>query len=187
MKPEFRVFAFDDAPKSKESNTLVLGVFMRSNKSVGGFAKFHVTRDGFDSTEKLIKCVANSKFYKLVRVVFVNGISFAGFNMIDIQRFHEKTGIPIMTVIRKKPNMSKMKKAMQKLPGYNKRIRAIRTAGRVKKLEEKDIYYQAAGLNDEDAIDILKSSSFRSNIPEGLRMSHMILSALRFGESRGKP
>lgn len=43
---------------------------------------------------------------------------------------------------------------------------------------ENPVYVQTAGILSEDAIKILRKTSTRSNIPEALRVAHIIASGL---------
>ena len=50
----------------------------------------------------------------------------------------------------------------------------------------KKIYYQSVGLDDSDAQQILRLSSTHSQIPEPLRVAHIIATAVVKGESYGR-
>ena len=43
----------------------------------------------------------------------LDGLAFGGFNLIDIQEVYEKTKLPVIVVVRDKPNLEEIKKALQ--------------------------------------------------------------------------
>ena len=49
----------------------------------------------------------------------------------------------------------------------------------------KKVYYQAIGLSDQDVEQIIRLTCTHSQIPEALRVAHLIASGIR-GESRGR-
>jgi len=49
---------------------------------------------------------------------------------------------------------------------------------------EEPVYMQVAGVSEKDAEKILKSTSTRSNVPEALRVAHIIASGL--GSNKAK-
>jgi len=68
-----------------------------------------------------------------------------------------------------------------------KKMASIESAGKIIEVHTRNtgetVYTQIAGVSQEDAEKILKSTSTRSNIPEALRVAHIIASGLtRSGE-----
>ena len=86
-------------------------------------------------------------------------------------------------IIRRKPNIEKIKKILIKI-GKKSKIKLIEKAGSV--VSVGDIYIQLTGLSIEKAKEILKIVCTRSLIPEPIRIAHLIASGITFGESRGK-
>ena len=48
----------------------------------------HVAIDGFDATEQIASMINSSPHCKQLRLVMLNGITFAGFNVVDIKRLN---------------------------------------------------------------------------------------------------
>jgi endonuclease V-like protein UPF0215 family len=69
-----------------------------------------VTVDGLDVTETLL----NNLDVDDSKVVILGGITFAGFNIVDIELLYAETGIPIIVFSRSKPNNVAMKTALMK-------------------------------------------------------------------------
>ena len=184
VKPEIRVLGVDDGvfkPHSKDMVDVV-GVVFRGGYWLDGFMHTKVQVDGMDATERLAEMITHSPHYPQLRVIMLNGVTLAGFNIVDIKELYEKVKRPTIAVTRDKPNFKDIKKALQNLPETEKRWKAIDRAGkmiRVRTRERQDpIYVHVAGIPEETAERILKSTSTRSNIPEALRVAHIIASGL---------
>jgi hypothetical protein len=135
-----------------------------------------------DATEKIASMITESPHYDQLRIIMLNGVTMAGFNVVDIKKLYRKVKLPVIAVTRDKPNFDDIKKALQNLPQSEERWKAIKKAGEIIEVQtrsgEEPIYAHVAGLSKEDAIHILKSTSTRSNIPEALRVAHIIASGL---------
>ncbi len=116
---------------------------------VEGFMYEEITVDGLDSTEKIVKMLLRSKFREQLKCVFLGGITFGGFNVADIREIYEKTGIPVIVIMRKKPNMEEFFRAMNNLPNAEKRKSIAMRAGKVHKLAS--LFVQLAGIDVDEA------------------------------------
>jgi len=184
VKPEIRVLGIDDGVFTPHSKELVdvVGVVFRGGYWLDGFMHTRVQVDGMDATEKLAEMITRSPHYPQLRVVMLNGVTLAGFNIADIRELHEKVRLPIIAVTREKPDFEDIKKALQNLPETEERWKAIEKAGKMIRARtregEEPIYAHVAGVSEETARLILRSTSTRSNIPEPLRVAHIIASGL---------
>ncbi len=151
---------------------------------VEGFMYEEISVDGLDSTDKIIRMLNRSKFKVQLKCVFLGGITFGGFNIVDIKEVYEKTKIPVIVVIRKIPNLEEFFKAMENLKDSEKRKEIARNAGKIFKLGQ--VYVQLAGINIDKARRFLEMAIIKGNIPEPLRIAHLAASAIIHGESRGK-
>jgi endonuclease V-like protein UPF0215 family len=184
IKPEIRILGVDDGvfiPRMK-SLVSVVGAVFRGGYWLDGVMHTRIKVDGFDATSKIASMITNSPHYKQVRVIMLNGITFAGFNVVDIKKLHSKTKLPIITVTREKPDLAEIRKALRHLPKSEERWKAIQNAGETLEVSTigkgEKIYVQVSGILEEDARKILKLTSTRSNIPEALRVAHIIASGV---------
>ncbi len=106
-----------------------------------------------------------------------------GFNIVDINMLSKKTKIPVIVVIRRKPDISTIKKTLVKID-RKKKIKLIDKAGQVYKIN--NIYCQLADISVEKAKSILKITSTHSFIPEPIRAAHLIAAGVALGESKGR-
>lgn len=184
VKPEIRVLGIDDGVFTSHSEEMVdvVGVVYRGGYWLDGFMHTRVQVDGLDATQKLADMITRSPHYLQIRVVMLNGVTLAGFNVVDIEELCERVNLPIIAVTRDKPNFDDIKEALKNLPEAAKRWKAIKKAGKMIRLRtregEEPIYVHAVGISEEDAERVLKSTSTRSNVPEPLRVAHIIASGL---------
>jgi len=188
IKGEVRILGLDDGHFDfrKDKKALVVGVVFRGGSYLDGVLRTEVSVDGTDSTKKIIRLVNDSKF-KDIRVIMLDGLGFAGFNLIDIDRLFRKTGLPVIVVVRRMPDFEAIENAIKNLAHRKYYRRCIRTAGRPEKIEirsGKHIYIQHRGISFENAKRIVALSSTRSLIPEPIRVAHLIASGIVLGESR---
>jgi len=185
LKKEIRVIGIDDSPfnKFKKGQVLVVGTIFRGGLFLDGVLSTKVNIDGNDSTKKITEMINECKFKPQLQCIFLDGIAVAGFNVIDVKELSKKTKLPVIVIIRRKPNIDKIKKTLIRIGKKNK-IKLIEKAGSVVPVGE--IYIQLTGLSIGRAKEILKIVCTRSLIPEPIRIAHLIASGITFGESRGK-
>ena len=185
FKKEIRVIGIDDSPfnKFEDKKILVVGVVMRGGSWIDGISSTKVNVDGDDATKKIIDMINKCKFKPQLQCIFLDGIAVGGFNVIDVKELNKKTNLPVIIVIRRKPDIYNIKETLTKIDKKNK-IKLLEKAGEVIKVD--DIFVQLKGINLEDAKKILKIVCTRSLIPEPIRLAHLIASGVTVGESRGR-
>lgn len=151
---------------------------------VEGFMYTEIEIDGLDATEKLVGMVKRSKFREQIRCIFLPGITFGGFNLVDIKQVYDETEIPVVVVMRRKPEMDEFDSAMRNVENYDARKRIVERAGEIRQAD--NLYIQTAGLNFDGAKEIVKAATVKGNMPEPVRIAHLVASAIIHGESRGK-
>ncbi len=215
IKKEIRILGFDDAAfeldvkadmRNKKLSRMsmknrrakdkpkvpVIGVIYRGGNFLDGALRTDITVDGLDSTEQLIKLINGTRHKRQLRVIMLDGITVGGFNIIDIQKLNEKTGIPVIVYNRKMPDLERVRKALKNFKDYKKRWVLIERAGDLKEFKLKrgkktySVYYQSVGLSDKETEEIIKLSSTHGQIPEPLRIAHIIATAVVKGESAGR-
>lgn len=184
IKPEIRVLGVDDGVFTPHVKGFVpvVGVVFRGGYWLDGVMHTKVKVDGLDATDKIASMMLNSPHYKQLRVIMLNGITFAGFNVVDIKKLNLKTKLPVIAVTREKPNFAEIQEALQNLPKSEERWEAILNAGEIFEVftrsKNEKVYMQISGVLGEDAKKILQLTSTRSNIPEALRVAHLIASGI---------
>ena len=186
IKPEIRIIAIDDSPLVNEK-VMIIGAFFRGGEQLDGILRAYITKDGMDATDVLTRMIKESKYYSQTRVIMLDGVTYAGFNPVDITCLSEETGLPVIVFMRSYPDVEKIKLALRHLPGPEKRWEIIQRAGTIHKIgEDNAVYIQLCGLDMESAIKIIRITSTHSNIPEPLRVAHIIATGVVLGESKGQ-
>lgn len=188
IKEEIRILAFDDGPFKKGGHkTVLIGVVFRGGSFMDGMLRRDITIDGTDAEQELIGATQKMKF-KDVRVILLDGITFAGFNTVNIAKIHEETKLPVVVVLRKKPNFDEFLNAIGRLPHSKERTRCVEAAGAVywTKVGDNRLAFQTAGMSEHDAAEIIRVSCSHANMPEPLRVAHLIASGVVMGESVGR-
>jgi len=185
VKKEARILGIDDSPfdKFKDRETLIIGTFFRGGSSLDGVLSTTADVDGSDATDRIISMVKKSKFRPQLQAIMLNGIAVGGFNVIDIQKLHTATKIPIIVVMRDLPDVEKIKATLKSI-GMARKVRLIEKAGPIYKAGL--VYVQLAGCNLAKVRELLKISCTRSFIPEPIRTAHLIAAGIKLGESKGK-
>lgn len=186
IKPEIRVLGVDDGifiPHTK-GFAAVVGVVFRGGYWLDGVMSTRVEVDGFDATDKIALMTTSSPHCKQLRVIMLDGVTFAGFNVVDIKELNEKTKLPTIAVTRDRPNFKEIHDALKHLPESEKRWKAVMNAGEIFEVatrgKSEKVFIEAAGLFEEDAREIVRLTATRSSVPEALRVAHLIASGVSF-------
>lgn len=182
IKPEIRVLGIDDGKFTPhtEGEVLVVGVVFRGGYSIDGIMHTKITLDGLDATRKISEMILASPHRRQLRIVMLSGITFAGFNVVDIQKLHAITGWPVLTVTQNHPDLQAIHGALSHLPQAEARWRIIQAAGEIYAVRNRGakLYLGLAGLSLGDAQTILELTSTRGGYPEPLRVAHLIASGI---------
>ena len=124
--------------------------------------------------------INGSPHRKQLRLVMLNGVTLAGFNIVDIEKLSSATGLPVIALTLEKPDIEAVHKALNNLPDNDERWRMILAAGEIHEIrcKGKKLYLEVAGISLFDAQEIIKLSSTNSSFPEPLRVAHLIASGV---------
>lgn len=187
IKKEVRVIGWDDTKfeRNQKDKIIIVGAIVRGGGFLDGLLTTNVVCDGLDATEKIANAINNSRHKDQLRYIMTNGISFAGFNLVDIKELYELTNLPTIAIMRKMPNMKKFIQAMKIFDDFEKRKEIVKNAGRIYFFPKKKIYYQKAGIGKNEVEELISITATHSNIPEPIRLAHIIATGLA-GESKGR-
>lgn len=178
------VVGFDDAPFSREhrGNVLLVGAVFAGIR-FEGILSGKIRRDGRNATNVIARLVQGSRFAPQLHAILLQGITFAGFNVIDIEAVHRETGLAVLVVSRRAPQLSNIKQALlHHVPGGKRKWRIIERTGPMEPVA--GLYVQRAGLRLRDAESVIKRLSVHSRMPEPLRVAHLVAGGIAVGESR---
>ena len=187
LKRFSNVIGFDDAPFVRNDLgpvTVVGAVYARLR--LDGVLFGRISRDGADATQTLIRMVSRSKFSEHAQLIMLQGITMAGFNVVDAIRLHDRLGLPVLVIARRRPDMTAVRDALvHRLTGGKEKWALIERLGPMEPVE--NVFVQRVGLSFEQTEVVIKHFAVHSHIPEPIRTAHLIAGALVDGQSRGNP
>jgi endonuclease V-like protein UPF0215 family len=205
------VIGFDDGPFPRDHRgaVLLVGVVCSATR-VDGIVSGRIRRDGVDSTRRCVELVRASQFGEHVQAVMFQGIAMGGFNVIDIHGLSKALQIPVLVVVRRLPDMDAVKRALfsrtptsrPAVPGAKRKWSLIEQAGTLEPLgvsrraqkraapsglaTGQRLWIQRAGLSLDEARRVVTRTTLHGNIPEPLRLAHLIAGGITTGKSRGR-
>lgn len=203
------VIGFDDGPflRAHRGSVLLVGAVCAGTR-LDGVVTARVRRDGSDATKHMVHLVTSSQFKGHVRAVMLQGIAVGGFNVVDIHELSVALGLPVLVVMRRQPDLDAIRRALfgdtareaPRIPGAERKWRLIERAGPIERLDIADtgsaptglgnrvqsLRVQRAGLSLEQARRLVRATTLHGQLPEPLRLAHLIAGGLVTGRSRGR-
>ena len=182
IKSEIRVLGIDDGKfvPHTQGSTEIIGVVLRGGCWLEGVMHTNVVIDGFDATERIASMINSSPHCKQIRLIMLGGITFAGFNVVDIGKLNLATNLPVVVLMHHKPDLDAIREALNNLPKSNERWKKILDAGKIFEVccKGKNIYMEISGISEVDARKIIELTSTRGSFPEPLRVAHIVASGV---------
>jgi endonuclease V-like protein UPF0215 family len=181
-KPHLRVIGVDDGPFTRRHHYApVVAVALSQPGTVEGVLATRVRVDGRDATDQVIALLGTTPHLAGARAILLDGISFGGFNLIDLDRLHRALGRPVISVTRRPPDFPAIRAALSKYfpKEFRARWRLVRrhqpfaapTAGR-------PLWVAAVGATREQARLVVRRTTVVGYWPEPLRLAHMVARAI---------
>lgn len=138
-----------------------------------------MTVDGTDVTEVLLSLIRRMRY----DAILLSGISFAGFNLIDIKKLAHLARKPVIAVTGGRPDNVAVRSALHKhFSDWKERWRAVQNAGRLYSCKplasEPKLYFEVSGGSVGLAKDIIVSSAMVSRLPEPVRVAGLVAKGL---------
>lgn len=175
----------DDAPFDRAHRGdvgLVGAVFTRAR--LDGIMTGKLRKDGANATAAIAGLISNSQFALHAQVVLLGGITFGGFNVVDIHELHEQLGLPVLVLTRKRPRFGVIQDVLlTKVRGGARKWALIEKAGEMQPCA--GLWVQRAGLELGEAAQLITDTTVHGKLPEPLRIAHLIAGAYAEGCSRG--
>ena len=181
------VVGFDDAPfdRAHRGDVLVVGAVFAGQR-LEGVLSTKVRRDGANATVRLADCLAGSRYRPQLQAILLQGIAFAGFNVVDLEGLHRRTALPVLVVARRAPDLGAIRSALlEHVPGGARKWRLIEAAGVME--PQSGVYVQRCGLSRTEAEGLVAALQIHGRLPEPLRAAHLIAGGVATGESRHRP
>jgi endonuclease V-like protein UPF0215 family len=206
------VIGFDDGPFARDhkGDVLLVGVVC-SGTRVDGIVSGRIRRDGANATQAMVDLVRRSQFGTHLQAVMLQGIAVGGFNVVDVQGLHAALRLPVLVVTRKRPDLDAVKRALfadvphqrPRVRGAARKWRLIEGAGPMERLgpsnrairrarptglaaQGPNLWVQRVGLTLDEARRLVERTTLHGNVPEPLRLAHLIAGGITEGKSRGR-
>ena len=189
MKAKSRFLGIDDAPFRFSDETVpVVGVVVQAPSYIEGVLTTLAEVDGHDATERIAGMVRRSRYLAGLAAILIDGTAVGGFNVIDIDAFHEVVDRPVITVTRKKPNLDSIETALRRrFDDWKERLAIIRRhAIESIHTEHGTLWVTHVGSERDQVQAALSLTTIRGVLPEPLRVAHLIAAGIIRGESRGR-
>lgn len=185
MRRLTNVVGFDDAPFSHDhrGDVLLVGVVCARTR-LDGVISGRVRRDGANATRVMIEQLRASHFVGHARAVLLQGIAVAGFNVVDVHALSAALALPVLVVMRRRPDLAAIEEAIRRVPGGARKWALIQAAGPIEPLGK--VLVQRVGLSREEAAELLSATTLHGHLPEPLRLAHLIAGGVTTGKSRGR-
>ena len=181
------VIGFDDAPfdRRHRGDVLLIGTVF-ANHRLEAVLSAKIRRDGINATDVITTMIKDSRFSPHLQAILLQGISFAGFNVVDIQRLYDNLDIPVLVISRKRPNLSAIRTALlEHVRGGRKKWQLIEKAGVMEAVG--NVFVQRVGISLGSTERLIKKLAVNSTLPEPLRTAHLIAGGIVTGESKHRP
>jgi endonuclease V-like protein UPF0215 family len=177
-----RALGVDDAPFSPRRGARVrlVGVVCAGTR-FEGLVLGEARRDGWNANAALCRMLEGGKFLPQLHLVLLDGIAFGGLNVVDLHALAARLGLPCVAVMRRRPDLPAMERAVRNLPRAERRLSLLRGAGPVH--ERGPFTYQVQGGDPTEVAGALARLTDRGNVPEALRLAHLVGGAIARGES----
>ena len=177
-----RVIGFDDAPFSRRAgkSVSIAGVVCGGTR-FEGMVWGEVEPDGLDATETICKLLIGGKFLPQLHILLLDGIGFGGLNLIDLPELASRLEIPCVAVMRRQPDLAAIELVIRRLPRAEERLLLLQRAGTIH--ADPPYFFQVCGQSPEVTAAALRRLTDCGNVPEALRLAHLIGAAVMKGES----
>ena len=180
------LIGIDDGPFDKDADpvTPIIGVVMEGPDLVEGVAMTSFPIDGAAVTDFLAEWIRGLRFRPGLHGIILGGITIAGLAVVDIERLSQTLELPAMVVNRKDPREHRLAGALESA-GLADRLAVVdRTPPSL--AVSDGLYLACAGASPEEATRLIEASRRKGEMPEPLRLAHLIAAAVVRGEARGR-
>lgn len=81
--------------------------------------------------KQFVNLLVDKKFLPQLHLILLDGIGFGDFNLVNLPQLAQRLELPCVAMMRKPPNLAKMKLAMSRLPNYEERLLILKQAGKI--------------------------------------------------------
>lgn len=168
------VMGVDDAPfpRGHRGDVPLVGAVCTRTR-LDGVLLGRARRDGDGAARSVARMLVGSIYHAHVQAVLLEGITLAGFNVVDLQELSERVERPVLVVVGKEPRLEAIERALLgRVPGGLEKWQRIVRAGPVEAIG--DVYVQRCNLERSAVRGLLRRLTLHGRLPEPLRLAHLI-------------
>jgi endonuclease V-like protein UPF0215 family len=173
--------AFD---KHRDRDVPLVGVVTEGADLVEGVAVTRFPVDGADATGFLAGWVGGLRFRPGLQGLVLGGITIAGLGVVDVPSLAEALGLPVLIVNRRDPSDHRLGDALR-AAGLEDRLSLVSRCPPAFWIEGGP-WVACAGIDPPRAASLVEAARRKSDLPEALRLAHLVARAVATGESRGR-
>lgn len=176
----------DDAPfdKGQCEPVPIVGVMTEGPDLVECVALGAFAVDGDGATAYLAEWIGGLRCHASLQCVVLGGITIAGLGVVDVAELAERLERPVLVATRQQPDDAPLLRALGSA-GLAERRAIVTRSPRAQRVGE-GLFVAAAGIDPAAAARLAAATVGKSQLPEPLRVAHLIARALVTGESRGR-
>ena len=187
VPPRPHLLGVDDGAfeKGQATSVPIVGVMMEGADLVEAVAVTKFPVDGEDVSAFLCDWIGSLRFRPALHGVLFGGITIAGLGVLDLETLAARLGLPVLVVNRRKPSDAPLAGALD-AAGLSHRKPILERSPDATPVDAQ-LHVAQAGTDDATAAGLVRAARAKSDLPEPLRLAHLIARALTTGESRGRP
>jgi uncharacterized protein len=178
-KKGIRALAIAESFKISCKFAVIAGVVMRRDLIIDGVGITRSTLRGNDSTQNIISMYERMQRND-VNCIFIGGAIISMYNMIDANKIHQSTGLPVIAITFRNSEgiADTIKKAFQ--DDWEAKLEQYHNLGerqQVKLKTGKSVFIRNLGLSLSNSIVMLNHFTYQGSIPEPVRIARLIARA----------
>jgi hypothetical protein len=181
------VLGIDDGPFEKRGAgaATVVGVMMEGGDLVEAVAVTEFPIDGDGAAEFLGEWVAGLRLHPSLQAIALGGVTIAGLGVVDVDALAARLRTPVLVVNRRDPARARVDDALV-AAGLSARLPILARTPPAFPIA-RGLWLACSGATPAEAEALARACLRKSQIPEPLRLAHLIARAIATGESRGRP
>jgi uncharacterized protein len=184
--PRPHLLGVDDGPfdKRRDAEAVLVAVVMEGADLVEGVAVARFPVDGDDATGYLARWIGSLRFRPALQGVLLGGITIAGLGVVDLGALATAISRPVIAVNRRDPSNHRLADALR-AAGLSERLAVVERCPPAVRTRS-GLFLASAGIEPAPAEALVEACCGKADLPEPLRLAHLIARAVKTGESRGR-
>jgi len=161
--------------KNLSDKAILAGIVMRGDMIIDGIVFGECTVGGLDATEKILEMYRSLEREDILALM-LNGCIISWFNVIDLNKLHEETGLPVIS-LSYRPSTGIREYFIKYFPrDWERRVEIYERNGPRIELTNRNglkLYMRAVGIDLDEAAKLVDRYTLFGRIPEPLRIARL--------------